>query len=203
MRAKRDTIRLGGPPDNPDENELVKLQKKIYNLVEATNQPSRSAIINKTRQRVERWELGLPIGYVSRRIDNRIQHLKGRAAPKMIIAYIKLLLNAWNTGRRFRHMAGRGHVRRCLFCGVGPDAIEHFYKCTIVKDLFRSYNCSCTTLLQFFALDQASFPSHFLVKVNLLACLYTVHNSINSTCTPLHVKQLIRAATSMALQPPR
>ena len=93
-----------------------------------------------------------------------------------------------------------GRTTVCPLCKDGPDAIEHMAKCAIVRRLFNRFDCSCSNLIQFLALDQFSFPLRILTKVKLLNVIYTVHNSLNSSSSPLQVNSLINAAASIIMQ---
>ena len=155
-----------------------------YDIIVKAKSPGRANKNNRFRNRILRWELGIQPRHAIDRIEKRFNFLKRRLPPTIIIAYFKLLTNSWHTGRRFRFLRG-GRSTLCPFCKDGPDAIEHMPKCCIVRQLFHRFGCSCTCLIQFFALDQFSFPTLFLVKVKLLSILFTVHNSINSSSTPL------------------
>ncbi len=161
--------------------------------------PGRAKIFNRFRNRILRWELGIQPRHAIDRIERRFTFLKKKVLPKVIIAYFKLLTNSWHTGSRFRFLHGT-KTTVCPFCKNGPDAIEHMPKCDIVRQLFQRFGCSCSCLIQFFALDQFSFPHKFVTKVKLLSVLFSVHNSINSTTTPMHVNHLINAAVSVILQ---
>ena len=70
----------------------------------------------------------------------------------------------------------------------------------IVKKLFYRFRVSCRDLIEFFALDQISFPAHFLIKVKLLSVLYNVHCNLHADCSPEQVQFLINAAVSVTFQ---
>ena len=44
-------------------------------------------------------------------------------------AYIRTILNGWCTARRFQA------TRLCLFCNKGEDSLEHFSRCTVIRDV--------------------------------------------------------------------
>ncbi len=96
----------------------------------------------------------------------------------------------------------RGHAQRapCRFCKDVCDAIEHLYKCPIVYKLYKRFRVSCRDLLEFFALDQASFPAQFLTKVKLINVLFHVHNNLHDDCSPEQIHFLINAAVSINFQ---
>ena len=184
--------------ETEEQRKYRGLQKRIYSRLQRSCSPSRATLINKLRSRLARWHLPVPLGHVTQRALRRLLHLKGKVKPAAFVAYFKLLLNGWNTGRRFRGTSAS--YAKCAFCKSGADSIEHFAYCPVVRATFARHSCSCTNLLDFLALDQWSFPHQFVIKTKLLSALYIVHNSASRSSIRLDVENLIRAATSIALR---
>ena len=205
LNALRDVRRMGFVPEESiiQQSELQKrhvgLQKRIYEIIAKANLPCSARVFNRFRNRVDRWDFGIPKGHAYRRIITRIQYMKGKVKPAVTVAYFKLLLNAWCTSRRFRHYSERRPSRSCIFCGDGNDSIEHFARCTRLQRLYSSHGCRSRDMLDFFALDQASFPRQFLIKTKLLAAIFFTHSSVGHACARVHVDRMLTVAVSLAL----
>ena len=154
------------------------------------------------RGRMDRWKLEQShAGHAYRRAITRFKFLKGKMKPAFIVAFFKLLMNAWNTCERFRSASNRFAYKKCPFCGIGKDSIEHFSSCHVVKLGYRQHNWSRNCLHDFFALDQASFdiPQVFLRKVKIIGALYTVHSTVTACSVKLDIPRLLKCAISSAL----
>ena len=205
LNAIRDVQRMGFTPEDSlmQPSEVKKkhagLQKRIYDIVAKSEVPSVSHAICKFRKRVDRWNFDIPKGHAFRRILARLKFLKGRVMPTVIVAYFKLVLNSWNTARRFRSCSTSNGPKQCVFCRNGQDSIEHFASCSRLHALFVSHGCRAGGLLNFFAIDQGSFPDKFIIKAKLIAAIYHAHCSLASARTPIHAERLLTTAVTIAL----
>ncbi len=187
--------------DNPRSDGRKKIQKKVYEAIKDLNRPSRAAIFDKLRVRMKRWNFGkIPQGHIMFRAMTRIDFLHGKVSPKCSASYVKLLSNAWTTTRRMRSIRGRAQSAPCLFCKDGCDAVEHLNSCPVVLKLYKQFRVTCRDRLEFFALDQASFPTMFITKVKLINVLYSVYNNLHADSSHEQIRHLINAAVSINFQ---
>ena len=156
------------------------LQAKVYRMLRKSSQPRKAVVFDKISSRLSRWSLALPAGWLVARVIRRFNHIRGKSKPAHIVAYFKLLMNAWHTSRRFRYVQNRSgsSVSACLFCKQATDCIEHLPHCPLIKGVFLANACSCSSLLEFMALDAPSFPLCTVRKVKLIAAVYAAHNSL-------------------------
>ena len=174
------------------------LQKKIYNIL-SSDRIDRNILWAKFRARLARWKLDAPSGIIIFRVYRRFQFLKGKVRPAILVAYFKLLMNSWITGRRLRTLATSAIPRNCRFCSRGDDSIEHMAECTVIRSEFERCRLLCRSLTDFLALDKASFPHNFIKKVKLLAAVYLTHSSLSTSSTPYSAPRLLNISVSSAL----
>ena len=131
------------------------IQKTIYNMISYNRRADMNRIWWTFRGRMDRWKFDDHSGHVYRRAITRFKFLRGKMKPAFIVAFFKLFMNAWNTCERFRTASKRFAFKKCPFCNVGKDSIEHFSRCMVVKRIYRQHDCSCNCIDDFFCARQS------------------------------------------------
>ena len=139
---------------------------------------------------------GLQIRHAIQRAWMRLCYLRNKVKPAVVAVYLRTLLNGWTTSRRMRTCSNGANSSHdiCVFCENGHDSIEHFARCSVCVDLYRRHGCTSNSLINFFALDQVSFPGHFITKCKLLSVLYLIRNVLIHASHPLNIADIFRAA---------
>ena len=83
------------------------------------------------RRRLDRWDVQALQGHRVGKVIRVMNEIGRTTAPKVQAAYLRTICNGWCTKRRFQLQSP------CAFgCSAGEDSLEHFARCTKVRDLF-------------------------------------------------------------------
>ena len=90
-------------------------------------------ILNRIRQKLQRWRPSSPIAHVSRWVLHNFDTLRKYCKPCVGSAYFRALWNGWPTSRRMKQIT-LGTIKPCLLnCGHGSDCLEHYGICRNLK----------------------------------------------------------------------
>ena len=103
-------------------------------------------------------------------------------------------MNGWGTDRRMRSMRGYIPHGRCLLCNEASDSIEHIAQCKISKQSFAKYDMPCNNIVDFLALDMATYPHDTPKKVKCISIIYLMRTSIIYSTIDIDVQATARAA---------
>ena len=135
----------------------------------------------RTRHKIQRWNLPYHPGPTAARILRRLHTLRDLVPPRVSAATFSAIWNRWTTARRFQRKG------RCLFGCQQPaqDSLEHYSTCAVIRTaanthLRLTWNTGSFALADFLlAQPETSTNLVRLAKqAILLYAVYTVSNTI-------------------------
>ena len=178
-------------------------QAKVYKMLDGQSFPLRKAKLDeKIRKGIDRFKFGIPLGILTRRAIIRLEVLRNKVKPAVLVVYFRTILNGWVTSRRMRSLHGQQtwDLPRCVFCKLPStcDSLEHMMYCGEVRKVFARFRSPITYPLMFFALDHGANELQVLIPgVKALATVYSMYNTIKHhppTLPALSLTSLLNAA---------